>query len=163
MGNYADTHVSGSRGPLLFNATLTPNSSLGFRKLQVLIGALCIVFCFGAGIFFTLGAWPVSGFFGLELAILLLALRTCHRDTLLRETVSLHSNRLTVERVAADGRTTTWHFQPYWLQINLHQTTRDNVQLVLSSGTQSLQLGSFLSPAEQGSLAEALETALGRS
>ena len=61
--------------PTLFSAVLTPHRSLGrvgFLVLMALIGGISFV----AGIVFLLiGAWPVFGFFGLDVLLLYWAFR----------------------------------------------------------------------------------------
>jgi len=149
--------------PVLFAAELTPNRSLNRGTIRLFTTLLGFIFCLGSGVFILAGAWPISGFFCLEFLVLYLAFRACDRQGNVKETVSLGHDILTVERITADGRKTTWKFQPYWLQIGLRQETWSRSYLTLSSRGESVQLGSFLSPAEQNSLAQALEQALRRS
>ena len=60
---------------MLFSAVLTPHRSLsatGFLILMMLVGGVS----FAAGIvFLMMGAWPVFGFFGLDVLLLYLAFR----------------------------------------------------------------------------------------
>jgi len=149
--------------PVLFAAVLTPNRSLNRGKIRLFTTLLGFIFCLGSGVFILAGAWPISGFFCLEFLVLYLAFRACDRQGNVKETVSLGHDILTVERITADGRKTTWQFQPYWLQIGLRQETCSRGYLTLSSRGKSMQLGSFLSPTEQNSLAQALKQALRRS
>lgn len=149
--------------PVLFAAVLTPNRSLNRGQIRLFTTLLGFILCLGSGVFILAGAWPISGFFCVEFLVLYLAFRACDRQGNVKETVSLGHDILTVERITADGRTTTWQFQPYWLQIRLREETCSRGYLTLSSGGKSMQLGSFLSPTEQNSLAQALEQALRRS
>ncbi|MFL6947012.1 MAG: DUF2244 domain-containing protein, partial [Xanthobacteraceae bacterium] len=65
--------------PTLFSATLRPHRSLGrtgFLVLMPLFGAISFV----AGmVFFIAGAWPVLGFFGLDVLLVWWAFRANYR------------------------------------------------------------------------------------
>ena len=84
----------------LFSAVLTPHRSLGPKGFMVLMAAVCVV-SFGTGLFFyMLGAWPVIGFMGLDVALIYIAFKLNFRALRLYETVDLTGNALTVTRVA---------------------------------------------------------------
>ena len=71
---------------------------------MVLMGAVCVV-SFGTGLlFYLLGAWPVIGFMGLDVALIYVAFRLNFRALRLYETVDLTQTALTVTRVAALGQ-----------------------------------------------------------
>ena len=102
--------------PSRFSAVLTPHRSLGPKGFMVLMGAVCAV-SFGTGLFFyLLGAWPVVGFMGLDVALIYVAFRLNFRALRLYETVDLTPDALTVTRVAPSGEalrigatpTTSW-------------------------------------------------------
>ena len=72
-----------------------------------------ILVSFVAGIAFTFaGAWPVLGFFGLDVAIIYLAFRVNYRDGRLFERVELDRENLTITRVDPWGRARSWSFNP---------------------------------------------------
>ena len=147
---------------VLFNAVLSPNRSLaknGFLLVLGLTTALCMV---GGALFLLVGAWPVTGFLGLDLALLFVALRLSYRSGCLTETVQLHRASLTVFRFFPNGRKASWRFQPYWLKVEFDNEADYNNQLILTSKGKRLSLGSFLSPAERTEFATALMLALHR-
>ena len=62
-----------------FQLVLRPNISLsrqGFTILMVLFAAICLV---AGGFFLAIGAWPVFGFFGLDILLLYWAFRVNYR------------------------------------------------------------------------------------
>ncbi|MGA8397610.1 MAG: DUF2244 domain-containing protein, partial [Pseudolabrys sp.] len=65
--------------PTIFSATLTPHRSLnrvGFLILMLLFGSVSFI----TGILFlVVGAWPVLGFFGLDVLLLYWAFRLNYR------------------------------------------------------------------------------------
>jgi len=150
------------RGPLYFNARLTPHRSLsqrGFLLLMIAVGAVSFV----AGlVFYLAGAWPVVGFFGLDVGLVYIAFRINYRRARTYETLRLSRDDFVVEHVTHRGEKRTWRFQPYWLQVLIDEPADREGRLVLRSHGQSLEIGGFLPPAERSDLARALRTALAR-
>lgn len=151
------------RADLLFDALLLPHRSLsprGFLLLMALVGATS--FCAGL-VCFLIGAWPVVGFLGLEVALIYGAFRLNYRQARLYETVRLTRRDLTVERIGQRGDVSTWRFQPAWLQVQMDDPPRPTSQLVLRSHGRSLPIGRFLTAQERSDLAAALRAALTRA
>ncbi len=152
-----------SDDPVLFDAVLTPNRSLGPRGFVILMAAVCTV-SFAAGFaFFLAGAWPVMGFFGLDVAIIYLAFRINYRRASVHENLCLTREALTIERVNHWGEAKTWHFAPAWLQVRMVEPARPGRGLVLRSHGQDLEIGRFLTLEERRDLAGALRQALARA
>ncbi|MGE0743827.1 MAG: DUF2244 domain-containing protein [Rhodospirillales bacterium] len=148
--------------PLLFGAVLHPHRSLTQPGFVVLMTAIAIV-SFGVGAAFVMmGAWPVTGFFGLDVLLIYLAFRINYRRARMFETVSLTPDALTVERVNHRGRRQTWQFQPYWLRVSMDDPPQHDSALTLTSHGRSLVIGAFLSPEERLDFARALRHALDR-
>ena len=152
-----------SGAPVIFDAELAPNRSLG-RAGFIAVMASVIVISVGLGVFFLLqGAWPVLGFFGLDIALLYLAFRLSYRSGRLRETICVTADEVVVRRIAPNGRTTEWRFNPYWLRVALDEPVEHHSQITLTSHGRSLVIGPFLSPEERASLVAALRDALGEA
>src|SRR5215470_16479991 len=97
-----------------FAAILTPHRSLGPKGFMVLMAAVCAV-SFGTGLlFYMIGAWPVVGFMGLDVALIYIAFKLNFRALRLYETVDLTQEALTVTRVDPAGKAQSWDFNPYW-------------------------------------------------
>ena len=144
----------------LFDAVLRPHRSLGPRGFLVFMALLCAI-SFIAGIaFLLLGAWPVFGFFGLDVAIVYLAFRANYAAARLEERLYLTEDALTVARIWPSGAKRRWRFQPYWLRVELDEPVTEKSQIRLSSHGKSLIVGSFLTPAERREVADALNRAL---
>lgn len=149
--------------PLLFDAVLRPNRSLG-RAGFIAVMAGVVVVSVGLGTFFLLqGAWPVFGFFGLDILLLYMAFRLSYRSGRLRETVTVTADEVVIRRIAPNGRTTEWRFNPYWLRVALDDPVEHHSQIVLTSHGRSLVIGPFLAPEERASLVGALRDALGEA
>src|SRR5712671_3378683 len=87
-----------------FDAVLQPHRSLSPTGFWILMAAVTGL-SFAAGIAFLLmGAWPIFGFFGLDVALLYLAFRLNYRSGRLVETVRLTDRQLTVRRLHPGGK-----------------------------------------------------------
>lgn len=145
---------------LLFDAVLRPHRSLSKPGFLIVMGVLAVV-SFSAGMVFLLqGAWPVMGFFGLEVALVYIAFRMNYRDGRLFETVQLSPEELLIRRVDPKGRAASWSFHPNWLRVVMDNPPEHESQLVLTSHGRSLTIGAFLTPDERLEVALALRAAL---
>jgi uncharacterized membrane protein len=139
---------------------LTPHRSLGPKGFMVLMTAVCFV-SFGTGLFFyLLGAWPVMGFMGLDVALIYVAFKLNFRALRLYETVDLTNDALTVTRVAPSGKAESWSFNPYWVRLTLRPRLGRSSELTLISHGKRLVFASFLTDEEREDFAAALSTAL---
>lgn len=144
----------------IFSAVLTPNRSLSPRGFVILMGLVSLI-SFSAGLVFLLmGAWPVFGFFGLDVLLIYLAFKWNYRSGRLHELVDLKSDTLMITRVYPSGKSRSWQFNPYWVRLELIDKDAFRVDLSLSSHGKKLVFGSFLSEDEKKDFAAALGDAL---
>jgi uncharacterized membrane protein len=144
----------------LFSALLTPHRSLGPKGFMVLMTAVCLV-SFGTGLmFYLMGAWPVVGFMGLDVALIYIAFKLNYRAGRLYETVDLTPAALTVTRVEPSGKAQSWSFNPYWVRLNLEERIGQSTVLSIASHGNRLVFGTFLSDPEREDFAQALRAAL---
>lgn len=143
-----------------FSAILTPHRSLsprGFLIFMVIIAAIS----FTAGMaFFIAGAWPVLGFFGLDVLLIYGAFKLNYFAARAYETVSLSGNTLTVTKVLPSGKSKSWTFNPYWARVELVTMPGRASRLLLTSHGRRLVVGSFLTEGERLDFAAALKDAL---
>jgi uncharacterized membrane protein len=143
-----------------FRALLTPHRSLSQTGFLILMSAICLV-SFGTGLlFYLLGAWPVIGFMGLDVALIYVAFKLNYRAGRLYEVVDLGDDALTVTRVQPSGKEQSWRFNPYWVQLKLEPRVGRSSELSLISHGARLSFASFLSDHEREDFAEALAGAL---
>jgi uncharacterized membrane protein len=147
---------------VFFDAVVHPHRSLSPRGFAILMSLLVAV-SLGFGSWFLLrGAWPVFGYFGLDVLLVYWAFRQSYKSAEITERLRLTEGALTVRRVARQGQARTWTFQPNWLRVSMDDPPRHESQITLSSHGQSLVVGAFLSPDERADLAKALKAALVR-
>jgi uncharacterized membrane protein len=148
----------------IFSAVITPHRSLGstgFLLLMLLVGGVS----FAAGtLFFVLGAWPVVGFFGLDVLLIYWAFRVNYRAADAYEQVTVTPSELKVRRVTHRGKISEWTLNPLWARLDRETNADFGIQqLFLVSRGNKLSIGSFLGAHEKESFADALTAALGEA
>jgi uncharacterized membrane protein len=143
-----------------FRATLTPHRSLGPTGFLVLMAAFGAVSFLTGVAFLLLGAWPVLGFCGLDVALLYLAFRLNYRSGRLYETVEVTPERLTVTRVHPGGRHERFDFNPFWSRVRIEERPDGRTDLRLAARGQELSFARFLNDEEKRDFAAALMAAL---
>lgn len=138
--------------------SLTPR---GFLILMTFISAVSFV----AGMAFLLmGAWPVFGFFGLDVLLIYLAFKLNFRSGRLYETIDITPANLVLTRVHPAGQRDTFEFNPYWARVKLLENLPGGgTALSLSAQGREERFGRFLTDDERRDLAEALTGALLRA
>jgi len=150
-----------SEVPLL-DAVLVPHRSLSAVGFWLVMAAVSAA-SFAAGVvFLVIGAWPVLGFLGLDVALVYLAFRASYRGANTHESVRLTPDELTVRRMLPSGQSRVWTFQPYWVRLSLDDPPSHASQLTIASHGRSVVVGSFLAPGERVQFADALRVALAR-
>jgi len=136
---------------------LKRNCSVTPAQLGVAYGLLCTV-SLGIGLFFWFqGAVFVLGFAGLELLVVGLAFLVYARHATDGELISLHGNRLVVERETA-GRCQRVEFDGPWVRI---EPSADEQSLIELSGRgRRIEIGRFVRPEQRAALAGEIRQAL---
>lgn len=135
-------------------------SPKGFMLLMALFGGVS----FATGLmFWTLGAWPILAFFGLDVALVYLAFKLNYRSGLLHELVDLTPEALTITRVHPSGTRETFDFNPYWVRVALQEWPDGRTDLRLASHGREFPFGRVLNDDERREFADILRTALSAS
>jgi uncharacterized membrane protein len=147
--------------PTIFSAVLTPHRSLGptgFVVVMSLLGGISFV----AGmVFLIVGAWPVFGFFGLDVLLVYWAFRVNYRTARAYEVVTVTACELTVRKVNHHGRVQQWTLNPLWVRMERDEHEEFGIErLFLVSRGRKLPVAGFLGPEEKKSFATALSGAL---
>src|SRR5258708_13022346 len=116
-GNHFDPDAA---EPELFSALLTPHRSLNRTGFIAVMGFLSAV-SFVAGVAFLLmGAWPVFGFFGLDVLAIYWAFKVNFRSAKAREEISVTPSELRVRRVSHRGDLPEWLLNPLCVRLAHH-------------------------------------------
>ncbi len=142
------------------DAEIRPHRSLsraGFALMMATIGGVSFV----AGVFYVaIGAWPVMGFFGLDLLLIWLAFRLSYRQARLTERIRVTAEAVEVERRPPAGRGRSWRLPTYWTRVRIDEPVDHASQIELTSHGQSLTVGAFLAPKERARFAASLRAAI---
>ena len=147
--------------PVLFSALLTPHRSLNRTGFLLLMAFLSLI-SFAAGmVFLMLGAWPVVGFFGLDILAVYLAFKINFRRARACEQIWVTPSELRVRRVSHRGHIVEFVLNPLWVRLDKVAHEEYGIEsLYLVSRGRSVAIGSFLGPDEKSSFANALTDAL---
>ena len=147
--------------PVLFSALLTPHRSLN-RTGFMLVMAFLSVISFAAGIaFLIMGAWPVVGFFGLDVLAIYIAFKINFRRARAREEISVTPSELRVRRISHRGHVMEWVLNPLWVRLDEISHEEFGIErLYLVSRGRRVSVGNFLGPDEKASFANGLKAGL---
>ena len=150
--------------PRIFSAVITPHRSLsprGFLILMLCLGAVSFV---SGVVFVSMGAWPVCGFFGLDVLLVYVAFRANFRAARAYEEVTITASELTVRKVSPRGGVREWTLNPLWVRLEriVHEEFGIERLFLVSQGRR-LSIAGCLGAHEKKSLAKALSAALGEA
>jgi uncharacterized membrane protein len=150
-----------SAEPTIFSATIVPHRSLGsvgFLVVMLVIGGISFV----AGMVFLIaGAWPVFGFFGLDVLLVYWAFRANYRAANAYEQVLVTATELKVRKVSHRGHVSEWTLNPLWTRLDADTHQEYGIErLFLVSRGRRLAIAGFLNSDEKEQFAAELAAAL---
>jgi uncharacterized membrane protein len=155
-----DTTDTAPADASVFRAILHPHRSLtpkGFLILMLAIGG--VSFAMGL-VFLMLGAWPVMGFFGLDVLLIYVAFKLNYRAARAYELVELTNEWLRLTQVSASGKSKSFEFNPYWVRLLFSERPDGGNHMVLALHGRELEFGRLLNDDERREFASALRHAL---
>jgi len=144
-------------------AVLAPNRSLDHRGFFILMAIISGISFISGVVFISVGAWPIVGFFGLDVLLIYWAFKVNYRSGGLREIIELDDETLKITRISPAGQAKTWQFNRYWVRVQHSfdpEEEYDNQPLILTSHGRMLEIAGFLSPDEKIEFSEFLRKAL---
>ena len=145
----------------LLDLTLRPRRSLtprGFRALMIAFAAASALYSLP---FFLLRAWPVVGFFGLDVALVYWAFRVNFNGARAFERLRVGYFELAFARVSARGERREWRFNPAWVRLERFDDAEYGLlRLWLRARERRWEIGGFLGPEQREDAAKALTRAL---
>ncbi len=147
--------------PTLFSAVMRPHRSLGRKGFLIVMAAVAGISFVAGLVFLIAGAWPVTGMFGLDVALIYWAFRVNYRAARAYERIRITPTELVFQRISAQGTVTEWRANPLWVKLDREIHDEFGVQkLYLVSRSERRPIASFLSPDEKESFGAALQAAL---
>jgi uncharacterized membrane protein len=148
----------------LFAAKLTPHRSMGRRGFRAVIVMVAVLATIPGIIFFSMGAWPIVGFMGLDVGLIAWALLAHQRDGKRYEQVTLWPDQLELKQVDGTGKETLTRFNPFYVKLVIDRDFNERTTgLHLRTGERDIEVGTFLNTDEKSSFAKAFGTALKRA
>jgi uncharacterized membrane protein len=146
---------------VIFSATLVPHRSLGRRGFLVLMGGIAGLWFLLGLLFWSLGAWPIVGFGGLDILAIYLAFKLNYRAARHYEEVAVSRSEVIVRKVAASGRSQELRFNPHWVRLEVEDIEDEGVaRVTLRTRDRRVPVGAFLNPEDRRSFARAFGAAL---
>lgn len=144
----------------VFRAILHPHRSLSPRGFAILLGCIGGVSFVSGMVFFLMGAWPVFGFFGLDVLLVYVAFKLNYRAARAYEVIELTPELLTLTKVDPRGRRSLFEFNPYWVRVRFSEQADGRTFLRLASHGKELEFARVLNDDERREFARVLEGAL---
>jgi uncharacterized membrane protein len=116
---------------------------------------------FVTGLLFALvGAWPVLGFFGLDVLLLYVAFKLNYRSGRLYETIEVSRTDVTLVRGHPGGRTETFASNPFYTRVDFTERPDGQTYLALRDRGRTFPFAAFLTDDERKELAVELRSQL---
>lgn len=146
--------------PGTFQAVLTQHRSLGPAGFAILMALVAGVSFVAGMVFLIAGAWPVFGFFGLDVLLIYGAFKLNTRAGRAYETVAITPDTFRLTRVDPAGREKHFEINPYWARVNLRERPDGRTFLSVVAQGREIVVGRFLTDDERRDFAAALREAL---
>lgn len=157
----SETNATFAADEPFFKALLLPHRSLGRTGFLILMGALLFGWIVTGVVFLSNGAWPIFGFFGLDVVALYVAFRLNYRAARAREEVSVSRTSLDILKTAPSGKSERFHFNPFWARFAVSRHDEIGITgMAVESREKSVSIGGFLNPDDRESFATAFSRAL---
>lgn len=144
----------------LYSITLKPYRSLnkiGFITMMVILCG----FSFITGIIFMKkGAWPVFGFFGLDILLVYIFFRLSFKSGKEFEVINLTKKKLIIKKYKEKKIIKTYILDANWVKIQIQNPLEHSSKLQISSKNESIIIGSFLRLDEKIEVLQNIENAL---
>lgn len=145
----------------IFEALLTPYRSLGKTGFRVLMGAIISCWLFVCFAFWSIGAWPIIGFFGLDVLAIYLAFRWNYRAANAREEISVSRAALHIRKFDPSGKLIAHEFHPFRTRFRIARKPEFGItSMHVESREKRVLIGGFLNPDDRESFASAFTHAL---
>jgi uncharacterized membrane protein len=148
--------------PKTWRATLTPHRSLSPKGFVILMSVIVGLNLTVGMFFYVIGAWPVVGFMGLDVALIWWAFRANFADARRAEHIEITAEELVLRRLAEDRPAQEQRFARRWVRVELEEDRERELigPLYLRFGGKRTEIASFLGAQERLSFANALKAAL---
>ena len=148
--------------PKTWRATLIPHRSLSPKGFVILMSVIAGLNLTVGMFFYIIGAWPVVGFMGLDVALVWLAFRANFADGRRAERIEITADELVLLRLAERNPPQELRFLRRWVRVELQEDRERELigPLYLRFRGKRTEIASFLGARERLAFAQALKAAL---
>lgn len=148
--------------PKTWRATLTPHRSLSLKGFVILMSVIAGSNLTVGTFFYIIGAWPVVGFMGLDVALVLWAFHANFVDARRAEHIEITPHELVLRRLAGRKPSQEQRFVRRWVRVELEENRERELigPLYLQFRGKRTEIASFLGAQERLAFAQALKAAL---
>lgn len=148
----------------VFDATITPHRSLGPAGFRLVMTLVCLTGVVTSVPFLLLGAWPVAGFFGLDILALFIAFKANFNAARAFERIVVTPLEILLRQVSHRGKEAIWRSNPAWTRLEREDDEDYGLlRLALVSRGRKVPVAAALSPQEREGFAKALSAALAKA
>lgn len=148
----------------LFAVQLSPHRAMNRQGIRWVVALAAGLAAIPGLTFFAMGAWPIVGLLGLDVALLHWALTRSLRDGDAFEVITLWPDHLDIRCVSAAGSETVHSFNPFFVRFLVERDSEDRViGLRLVSRERQLEVGRFLNAEDKARFAVLFAPALARA
>jgi len=145
---------------IYLDEALRPNASLS-RRASLIVMSVVGLFSFAGGVLYlTVGAWPVFGFFGLDMLAIWLAFRFSFRAQEQVTYVRVDSDCLRLWHKQRGKEDKTADLPTAFVRVELETPITPHTHLHIAYGDRAFVIGRFLAPKDRAKLANRLRAAL---
>ena len=163
-GNSLGSEIADASQRPVFDATITPHRSLGQNGFRIVMTLVCLASVVSSIPFVVLGAWPVAGFFGLDVLALFIAFKLNFSTARGFERIIVTPLEILLRKVTHHGEESIWRSNPLWTRLERQEDEDYGVlRLDLVSRGSRVVVAGALSPGEREGFADALGTALAKA
>ncbi len=162
LGQPLDPHSAVPVGTGVRRFELAARCSLTPRTARIFIATVAATTFGVAAIFALQGFWPILPFAGLEVAVLIWAVRASMRKGQEREIITITEESVAVQRCTVHGEQRSV-FHRHWTKVKLHAplAALHPSRLTLESRGRACEVGRFLTEDERRGLAVRLKQLVG--
>lgn len=141
------------------DAVLTPNRSLSERGFAIGMAIVAVVFFLTGLMFYSMGALPILGFFGLDMVAVWLAFRLSFRKLEQQTQVTVTARSIRMRHRDPRGRMREAEVPTAFARVELDDPVMPTSWLRIEHGRSAWVIGRFLTPDERRAFAKALREA----
>ncbi|MFN7179192.1 DUF2244 domain-containing protein [Hyphomonas sp.] len=145
---------------IYLDAVLTPNRSLSERGFAIAMAIIAVAFFLTGLMFYSMGALPVLGFFGLDMVAIWLAFRLSFNKQREQTRVVVTARSIRVHHTDPKGREKEAEVPTAFARVELDEPVMTHSWLRIEHGRTAWVIGRFLTPDERLSFAKALRNAV---